>query len=266
MYEYVISADVASDTWGGFKRIAATNKGTTCSSVEHDCSIWYARIIDVIPLNVLIILLNTNLCFKKYIKLHERFYLPYLWESNTIFFVCVFNILTFEWFSDLSTSQHWVFSPWTALMRSGVLDEMVCTLWDLVYVMRSGVLYEIMCTLWDLMYVMRSRILDEISFLDEISCTWWNLVNCMSTTLPLGCVVLLSNIPTTTTTTTTTLDVRLIASRSHSHHSACVSITSIISTTTSSRSGHSQHCQSFITLSTWHLTCSKPFLLLLFKT
>ena len=46
--------------------------------------------------------------------------------------------------------------------------------------------------------------------------------------------------------TTTTLDVCLIAS--------C-----IISITTSSSSGHSQHCQSFISLSVWHLTCSKPF-------
>ena len=32
-----------------------------------------------------------------------------------------------------------------------------------------------------------------------------------------------------------------------------------ISTTTISSSSHSQHCQSFISLSMWHLTCSKPF-------
>ena len=46
--------------------------------------------------------------------------------------------------------------------------------------------------------------------------------------------------------TTTTLGVRFIASR-------------IISTTTCSSSGHSQHYQSFISLSKWHLTCFKPF-------
>ena len=52
--------------------------------------------------------------------------------------------------------------------------------------------------------------------------------------LPRECVVLLSNIPLLYHSTT--LDVRFIISSS---------------------SGHSQHCQSFISLSMWHLTCSQ---------
>ena len=68
--------------------------------------------------------------------------------------------------------------------------------------------------------------------------------------MPHGCLVLLSNIPllllvgAVISNLCTTLDVRFIDSEA--------------APANSSSSGHSQHCMSFISLSKWHLTCSKP--------
>ena len=80
--------------------------------------------------------------------------------------------------------------------------------------------------------------------------SWCNLFSDIATRMP-GSIIEYSP--------TTTIEVRFNASwappansssSNHSQHLACVPI---IFTTTSSSSGHRQHCQSFISLSTWLL-------------